>query len=118
MLCPVLFVSVNQSFRDTYDLKQLEVWVERAWAITVSKVSDCERVVAVKDGEPVAAWRLRGAFATDETYAMSDGSTRYRTGLGLGEPLPILPAYRAAVPPLRRGVAVANLDITPLPAER
>jgi hypothetical protein len=29
MLCQILFVSVNQSFRDTYDLKQLEVWVER-----------------------------------------------------------------------------------------
>ncbi|GHE14803.1 hypothetical protein [Streptomyces alanosinicus] len=118
MLCPILFVSVNQSFRDTYDLKQLEVWVERAWAITVSKASDCERVVAVKDREPVAAWRLRGAFSTDETYAVSDGSTRNRTGLALGEPLPILPEYRSSVPVLRRGVAVANIDLTPMPPER
>ena len=118
MLCPVLFVSVNQSFRDTYDLRQLEVWVERAWAITASKAGACERVVAVKDGEPVAAWRLRATFATDETYAMSDGSTRPRTGLALGEPLPVLPAYRTAVPPLRRGVAVAGIDTTPLPPEK
>ncbi|MER7983357.1 hypothetical protein [Streptomyces sp. NPDC095817] len=113
-----LFVSVNKSFRDTFDLKQLEVWVERAWPITVSKASECERVVAVKDGEPVAAWRLRGAFPTDETYAVSDGSSRDRTGLALGEALPILPAYRSGLPHLRRGVAVASLDLIPLPAER
>lgn len=118
MLCPTLFVSVNQSFSDTFDLKQLEVWVERAWAITVSKVSECERVVAVVEGEPVAAWRLRGVFPTDETYAVSDGSPRNRVGLALGEALPILPAYRSGVPPLRRGVAVANLDLTPMPSER
>jgi len=118
MLCPILFVSVNQSFRDTFDLRELEVWVERAWAITASKAGACERVVAVKDGEPVAAWRLRATFPTDETYAMSDGSTRPRTGLALGEPLPVLPAYRDAVPPLRRGVAVTEVDTTPLPPEK
>ncbi|WP_331770740.1 hypothetical protein OG948_44640 (plasmid) [Embleya sp. NBC_00888] len=114
----ILFVSVNQTFDDTFDLRELEVWVERAWAITVTKASECERVVAVLAGEPVAAWRLRGAFPTDETYAVSNGDTRSRTGLALGEALPVLSAYRSGVPALRRGVAVANLDLTPLPPER
>lgn len=114
----ILFVSVNKTFDDTFDLRQLEVWAERAWALTVAKASQCERVVAVKEGEPVAAWRLRGAFPTDETYLVTGGDTRYRTGLALGEPLPILPAYRTGAPTLRRGVAVADLDVTPLPAER
>jgi len=118
MLCPVLSVSVSQSFRGTFDLRELEIRVERAWAITASKAAACERVVAVKDGEPVAAWRLRATFPTDQTYAMSDGSTRPRTGPALGEPLPALPAYRAAVRPLRRGVAVTDIDTTPLPSEK
>jgi len=118
MMCQVLFVSVNKSFHDWFTLPELEVWAERAWAITVTKAAACERVVAVFEGEPVAAWRLRGAFATDETYAGSDGSSRYRTGLALGDPLPVLPVYRTGVPPLRRGVAVAGLDLVPLPPER
>ncbi len=62
--------------------------------------------------------RLRGAFPTDETYAMADGSTRYRTGLALGDPLPVLTEYWSSVPQLRRGVAVAQMNLTPLPPER
>jgi hypothetical protein len=118
MTCQVLFVSVNKSFHDWFTVPELEVWAERAWAITASKAADCERVVAVFEREPVAAWRLRGAFATNETYASSDGSSRYRTGLALGDPLPVLPAYRTGIPQLRRGVAVATLELTPLPPER
>lgn len=112
MAASVLYVSVAQSFRPWMTLAQLEPWVERAWAITVGKASACDRVIAVSSGRPVAVWRLRGAFPSpDETYAVADGSTRPRTCLALGEPLPLLPEYvDQAVPALRRGVAVQSWD--------
>jgi hypothetical protein len=84
--------------------------------LTVAKAVSCDRVVAVFRGEPVGAWRLRGAFPTDETYVVSQGGTRPRIGLALGDPLPILSAYRD-VPALRRGVCVAKRDVQPLPQE-
>ena len=113
----VLFVSVHQSFDDAYTLAELEPWVASAWAITASKAERADRVVAVWDGTPIAAWRVRGAYATDETYRLSNGDTRPRVGLAVGDPLPILPDYYD-VPALRRGVAVKELDITALPNER
>jgi hypothetical protein len=113
----VLFVSVAQTFDETGTLAELEPWVERAWPLTVSKAASCDRVVAVFCGEPVGAWRLRGAFPTDETYVVSRGETRPRIGLALGDPLPILPAYRD-VPALRRGVCVKECDVLRLPKER
>ena len=113
----VLFVSVQQSFDSGFSLAQLEPWVASAWAVSVSKASVVDRVVAVVDGEPVACWRVRGAFATDEVYRLSNGDTRPRVGVALGDPLPILPEYRE-VPALRRGVAVKALDVAPLPRER
>jgi len=116
-MLPVLFVSVNRTFNADYSLPDLEPWVERAWPLTVTKTASCDRVVAVVQGEPVAAWRLRGAFPTDETYAVSEAATSPRIGLALGDALPILSAYRD-VPALRRGVCVAELDIEPLPPER
>lgn len=113
----VLFVSVAQTFDETCSLPELEPWVERAWPLTVAKAATCDRVVAVFRNEPVGAWRLRGAFPTDETYIVSQGSPRPRIGLALGDPLPILSAYRD-VPPLRRGVCVAQRDVEPLPATK
>jgi hypothetical protein len=83
----VLFVSVNQSFNPTFSLAELEPWVERAWA----KASACDRVVAVYDQVPVGCWRIRGVFATTETFETT-GGPRPRIGLSLGEPLPIVPA--------------------------
>jgi hypothetical protein len=103
----LLFVSVNQSFREDMDLAQLEACAAGNWDITVSQASTCDRVVAVfnnGDGpEPVGAWRLRGAYASDE--APMPG--HHRTALSLGEPLPVLAAYRTP-PSLRRGVGIAR----------
>lgn len=119
MTARVLFVSVNRSFDfadPSFSLAQLEPWVERAWCIGVAKAAACDRVVAVRAGTPLAAWRIRGAFPTDQTYEVA-GTTRPRAGLSLGDPLPLLPAY-GTVPALRHGVAVAELPIEPLPVER
>ncbi len=116
MTVNVLFVSVNRSFNPSFSLRELEPWVERAWCLTVAKAGACDRVVAVREGAPLAAWRIRGAFATDENYEVG-GTTRARVGLSLGDPLPILPAY-GAVPSLRHGVATAECAVDPLPEER
>jgi hypothetical protein len=112
----VMFVSVNKTFDPTFTLSQLEPWVERAWAMTVAKASGCDRVVAVYAGAPVACWRIRSAFPTEETYETTGGS-RPRIGLSLGEPLPVLAAY-LEVPALRHGSATAVLDVAPLGPER
>ncbi len=109
----VLFVSVKATFKPSYSIAELEACVERAWAISVAKAAACDRVVAVFEGEPVAAWRLRGAFATDETYNLSNGDTRPRVALSLGDPLPILSAYRP-VPILRRGAWAEERPVEPL----
>lgn len=113
----ILFVSVNRSFRPTCTVSELESCVERAWPISVAKASTCDRVVAVVNGEPIAAWRVRAIYATDETYRVSNDQTRPRIGISLGDPLPILPEYRQSVG-LRRGVAVADCDVKALPDER
>lgn len=39
MLTPVLFVSVNQTFREDMDLAQLEACAAGNWDITVAKAS-------------------------------------------------------------------------------
>jgi hypothetical protein len=83
------------------DLAQLEACAAGNWDISVAKASGCDRVVAVKEGWPLGAWRLRGAFVSDE--APKPG--HHRTSLALGEQLPVLPLYREP-PPLRQGVAV------------
>jgi hypothetical protein len=49
---------------------------------------------------------LRGAFTSDE--APQPG--HHRTGLALGEPLPVLAAYRDP-PPLRRGVGTDRREL-------
>jgi hypothetical protein len=113
----VLYVSINKMFKASFSLSELEPWAERAWPLTVAKAAACDRVVAVFEGEPVAAWRLRGAFPTAELYEVTKGRTSPRVGLSLGDPLPILPAYRE-VPGLRRGVATAECDVEPLRPER
>lgn len=113
----VLFVSVNQSFHPDFTLSELESCVERTWPLTVAKAARCDRVVAIVAGHPVGAWRIRGAFATDETYRVNTGKDAPRVGLSLGYPLLVLPEY---VDPasLRRGVAVVKCDVDPLPKER
>lgn len=110
----VLFVSVNRSYRSWMTIADLETCVERAWAISAAKADSCDRVVAVIEGFVIACWRLRGAFPTDETYSMADGSTRPRIGLSLGDPMPVLPDYQLD-PSLRRGVAVVKCEVEPLP---
>ena len=113
MAIQILFVSVNQSFREDMNLAEVEACAAGNWDITVAKARGCKRVVAVfnfGDGgpaEPVGAWRLRGAYASDE--APQPG--HHRTGLDLGEPMPILAAYREP-PPLRRGVATERRELS------
>lgn len=116
-MIPVLFVSVNQTFRSTYSIPEMESCVERAWPISVAKASRCDRVVAVVNGCPVAAWRLRGAFPTDETYRVVGDKTSPRIGLSLGDPIPVLEQYQ---PPasMRRGVAVVECPVEPFLAEQ
>ena len=113
----VLFVSLNKSFDRNCSLPELESCVERAWPITATKAAQCDRVVAVVNGDPVAAWRVRGVFPTEETYQVRGGRTSPRIGLSLGDPLPILPEYGHAAG-LRRGVMVVECDVDPLPSER
>lgn len=113
-MADLLFVSINRTFDHAYTLPQLAPWVARAWKTTPAKAEQCDRVIAVFHGEPVAAWRLRGAFYAEETW----GDGHRRVALSLGDPLPILPAYRN-VPMLRAGVALATReDVTPLLPER
>ena len=116
MSTSVLFVSVNQSFRSTFTLAELEPWVSRSWAMTVAKAMTCDRVVAVVAQKPVGCWRLRGAFPTSDMFDTT-GGPRPRIGLSLGEALPILGAYTPA-PVLRRGSATQELDVEPLLPER
>lgn len=107
-MAQILFVSVNRSFNEGMDLAQLEACAAEAWDVTVSQASACDRVVAVfnnGDGAvPVGAWRLRGAFASEKIPQPG----HHRTGLALGEPLPVLAAYRE-LPSLRRGVGTREL---------
>lgn len=63
----------------------------------------------------MAAWRLRGAFATNETYGPA-GNERFRAALSLGDALPVLPQCRHPAE-LRRGVTVVELEVEPLPTE-
>ena len=117
MSARVLYVSVNQTFRRWFTMSELEPWVARAWALTVAKAMSCDRVVAVLDGQPIGAWRLRGAFPTDEAWSTT-GGPRPRIGLSLGELLPVLPEY-APVPALRRGSATKAIGgLAPLGPER
>jgi hypothetical protein len=112
-----MFVSVNQSFQPQFSLSQLEQWVERAWPMSVGKAGQCDRVVAVYEGAPVAAWRIRFVFPTDQTYKTS-GGPRQRIGLSLGDPLPVLAEYDID-PTLRRGVTTVLLtDVERLSPER
>ena len=115
MTTRVLFVSVNQTFTPGMTLADLEPKVAQAWAITVAKATSCDRVVAIYQSTAVAAWRLRGAYPTAETYATTGGD-RFRVALSLGDPLPVLPQYNDA-PALRRGSATAEVDVPPLPTE-
>jgi hypothetical protein len=111
----VLFVSVNQSFDPKFTLSDLAPWVARAWAgMTPTKAEICDRVIAVCEGWPVAAWRLRGAYYCEDTWA--NGKNR-RIALSIGEPLPVLAQYLKPLS-MRRGITTADLDVAPLPSER
>jgi hypothetical protein len=111
----VLFVSVAHTFRRDDTLIDLAPWVARAWAqLTPTKAEMSDRVVAVSEREPVAAWRLRGAYYVEETWG-NEG--KRRVAFSLGDPLPILPQYRNP-PDLRRGWGDDERDVPPLRAER
>ncbi len=111
----VLFVSVAQTFRRDDTLNDLAPWVARAWAqLTPAKAETCDRVVAVFQGEPVGAWRLRGAYYAAETWGKD---SKRRVALSLGDPLPILGEYHNP-PELRRGWVDDDRDVPSLRPER
>jgi hypothetical protein len=58
----------------------------------------------------MAAWRLRGAYPTDETYLVSGGATRPRIALSLGEPLPVLSEYSTPSPSSPKSSLASWLD--------
>jgi len=93
----IFFVSVNQSFKSNESLFVLEPFVERAWPISLEKAAACDRVVALYKTQPVAAWRIRGAFESPWTYGVGK-ATRPRVALSLGDPLPVIEAYRTGAP--------------------
>ena len=113
-----LFVSVRQTFDRSMRLSQLEPWVARAWAISVAKARSADRVVALIEGHPIAAWELRGAYPANETYFVASGESRPRAALALGSGLPILPEYSGRELHMRRGVTLVELDVPALPDER
>jgi hypothetical protein len=104
------FVSVNQSFDPHQTVAELEFYAAGNWAIGVTKAIEAERVVAVFEGYPVAAWRSRGAYAVDETYIVVD-QERPRVAFALADPLPLIPEYRD-VPALRRGIAISKVQVS------
>jgi hypothetical protein len=105
----VLFVSVSKSFEPTMSMSQLARCAEKAWPVSLPKARDVERLVAVKDGKPLASWEVHGAYLTEEMYSTSGGD-RARVGIVLGDPVPLLPAYFDS-PGMRRGVAVVDVEV-------
>jgi hypothetical protein len=104
----ILFVSINGSFDPTYTLTETADCVRGNWAISKAKADGCDLVVAMYHGDPVAAFKLHGAALADETYQVSATHEAPRVVLLLGEPMPVLPAYRLDVS-LRRGVSVIEI---------
>jgi hypothetical protein len=102
-----MFVSVNKSFDPSMTMSQLARCAEKAWAVSLPKARSCDRLVAVKEGNPLASWELHGAYPTDEKYETTGGD-RARIGLVLGDPVPLLPQY-FEIPGLRHGVAVVDV---------
>lgn len=117
-MAEVLFVSVNQSFDSDMLLSELEIFAASAWATTVTRAGNCDRLVAMYEGFPTGAWRIRGAFPTKSTYKLSNGDRRFRVGVALGDPLPVMREYFDHAPMLRRGVAAADVPVDSLPPER
>lgn len=117
-MADVLFVSVNQSFNSDMLLSELEVWAASAWATTVARAGGCDRLVAMYEGFPTGAWRIRGAFPTESTYKLGNGDRRFRVGVALGDPLPVMREYFDHAPVLRRGVAVSTIPVDSLAPER
>jgi hypothetical protein len=103
----IIFVSVNQSFGSTMTMSQLARCAEKAWPVSLPQARDCDRLVAVKGGLPLASWEVHGAYPTEEIYE-TNGGPRARVGLVLGDPVPLLPEYYES-PALRRGVAIVDM---------
>lgn len=124
MMTAVLFVPVHEHFNEAMELSDLEPFVDRWWPITPTKANTADRVVAVynaghwSQARPVAAWRLRFAFAVDGTsYLAAANDERRRTGLALGGAIPILDAYHITLKMLRRP-KVVDLPVAPFTIER
>lgn len=102
----IVYVSVNQSFVTGMTADELAEHAHAAWPLSLAKGSETEVLVAVIGGQPLMAWKVLGAYVTDDTYETNGGS-RPRIAFALGSPIPIDPAWHE-VPALRRGVATAE----------
>ena len=105
----VAYVSVSQSFRPSMTIAELEAAAASAWGLSLAKGRRVERLIAVLDGHPIAAWECRDAYPTDYLYSVAGGE-RPRIAFDVGAPLPVLPAYHD-VPGLRRGIATAEIEV-------
>lgn len=104
-----LYVSVNETFEPgRTPMSELEKHASYAWRVTRAKADECQLVVAMYKGAPVAAWELLMTYTSDEPWDSTGHRSTKRTGFVLGEPLPLSPELHRN-PTLRNGVAVVEV---------
>lgn len=103
----LVYVSVNKSYKPPMTSDELALHAHAAWPISLAKAKEADVLVAVLDGRPLQAWRVLGAYSTDETYE-TNGGPRPRIAFALGAPVPVDPDWHDA-PDLRRGIARKDL---------
>lgn len=111
-----LFVSIRRTMADVptrdYTIERLSDAARGNWCITVAKASRCEWVVAVMHGQPLAMWRLVGAYPhPTETYGPYN---RPRVALDLGVPMAVFPIEE--IPSLRNGCATGHVLVPDPPS--
>lgn len=99
----VVFVSVNKSYESGMNADELAQVAHKAWPITLATGQRMDHLVAVLSGQPLMAWPVLDAYATDETYR-TNGGPRPRIGFALGGPVPVRPEWNIALDNMRRGV--------------
>lgn len=99
----VVFVSVNKSYEPGMNADELARVAHKAWPITLATGQRMDHLVAVLSGQPLMAWPVIDAYATDETYR-TNGGPRPRIGFALGGPVPVRPEWNIPLDNMRRGV--------------
>lgn len=99
----ITYVSVNKSYDRSMTADDLAQHAHAAWPISLAKAESTDVLVAVLDAQPLMAWRVLGAYASNETYE-TNGGPRPRIAFALGSAIPIAPEWHE-VPSLRRGIA-------------